>query len=186
MENNIVKKLFLLPFMDILLLLVTSRANNISKTSNTDLTAEKYTEIIKNLKKELSSINDVSWNFKKSNDVTNADISKVSLIEVFPKNEKDSLSLMDTYISLGSKDKEAKSTIAEPSILSNYLASFNIRKGQLFCFQILITSKTLLKLSYSMRLLSQLMVNLILKIVPLQLAITEKLLFSLRITLKQP
>lgn len=67
MENNIVKKLFLLPFMDILLLLVTSRANNISKISNTDLTAEKYTEIIKNLKKELSSINDVSWNFKKSN-----------------------------------------------------------------------------------------------------------------------
>lgn len=113
MENNIVKKLFLLPFMDILLLLVTSRANNISKTSNTDLTAEKYTEIIKNLKKELSSINDVSWNFKKSNDVTNADISKVTLIEVFPKNEKDSLSLMDTYISLGSKDKEAKSTITE-------------------------------------------------------------------------
>ena len=51
MENNIVKKLFLLPFMDILLLLVTSRANNISKISNTDLTAEKYTEIIKNLKK---------------------------------------------------------------------------------------------------------------------------------------
>lgn len=113
MENNIVKKLFLLPFMDILLLLVTSRANNISKTSNTDLIAEKYTEIIKNLKKELSSINDVSWNFKKSNDVTNADISKVTLIEVFPKNEKDSLSLMDTYISLGSKDKEAKSTITE-------------------------------------------------------------------------
>ena len=113
MENNIVKKLFLLPFMDILLLLVTSRANNISKTSNTDLTAEKYTEIIKNLKKELSSINDVSWNFKKSNDVTNADISNVTLIEVFPKNEKDSLSLMDTYISLGSKDKEAKSTITE-------------------------------------------------------------------------
>lgn len=99
--------------MDILLLLVTSRANNISKTSNTYLTAEKYTEIIKNLKKELSSINDVSWNFKKSNDVTNADISKVTLIEVFPKNEKDSLSLMDTYISLGSKDKEAKSTITE-------------------------------------------------------------------------
>lgn len=99
--------------MGILLLLVTSRANNISKTSNTYLTAEKYTEIIKNLKKELSSINDVSWNFKKSNDVTNADISKVTLIEVFPKNEKDSLSLMDNYISLGSKDKEAKSTITE-------------------------------------------------------------------------
>lgn len=37
----------------------------------------------------------------------------MTLIEVFPKNEKDSLSLMDTYISLGSKDKEAKSTITE-------------------------------------------------------------------------
>ncbi|WNN69091.1 hypothetical protein [Lactococcus lactis] len=107
------KKLFLLPIMATLLLLVTSCANNSSKPSNTDLTAEKYTEIIKNLKKELSSINDVSWNFKKSNDVTNADISKGTLIEVFPKNEKDSLSLMDTYIGLGSKDKEAKSKITE-------------------------------------------------------------------------
>lgn len=39
MENNIVKKLFLLPFMDILLLLVTSRANN---RSIVQLTEQKY------------------------------------------------------------------------------------------------------------------------------------------------
>ncbi|MDG4984549.1 hypothetical protein OGZ51_10370 [Lactococcus lactis] len=107
------KKLLLLPIMTTILVLVTGCSNTSSKNSNTELTEKKYAEVVKNLKKELSSINDVSWDFKKSNSITNADISKGVMIEVFPKSEKDNSSLMDDYTNkdIGPNAKELQSKI---------------------------------------------------------------------------
>ena len=117
------KKLLLLPIMTTILVLVTGCSNTSSKNSNNELTEKKYAEVVKNLKKELSSINDVSWDFKKSNSITNADISKGVMIEVFPKSEKDNSSLMDDYtnIDIGPNAKESQSKI---KVLQNLWMQF--------------------------------------------------------------
>lgn len=97
----------------ITILLLSSCSNKKSEEKDATLTNEKYTSLMSNLKTELSSISDISWESKKTKDITNADISKGVLIEVFPKDDKDSLALRDTYISSGRSNKDAQLKIKE-------------------------------------------------------------------------
>ncbi len=109
----VVRVLTPLGLVAIAILLLSSCSNNKPEEKDATLTKEKYTSLVSHLKAELSSISDISWDFKNTKDISNSDISKGVLIELFPKSAKDSLALRDTYISSGRGNKDAQLKIKE-------------------------------------------------------------------------
>lgn len=105
------KKLTLLIFASTTVLTLASCSTNNSQKANTTLTEAKYTKVVSELKTRLSSVSDMSWKFKKTKNITNADISKGIMIEVSPKSKEDSKKLEDVYSSMNSVKESSKSQI---------------------------------------------------------------------------
>ena len=111
------KKLVLLSFTVLAIVSLSACANHQSaKTESSNLKTvksadSKYDSIISELKSELSYVSDYEWDDKITHNVTNADISKGVMIEIFPKEESYSTNLQDISTSNPLSTKRSKDKV---------------------------------------------------------------------------